>query len=289
MNPYDVLGVSHNADADEIKRAFRERAKGVHPDQNPDDSQSVQRFVELRAAFECLEDPESRAEIDRDLAPPQSEEPPLPPPSPTIVDHLSNLSGKLRGVAKKVVGLGGDLDVDLRIVFSQAALGSKARVEVDGAVIEFDVPAGVASGQRLKLKGHGEPNAAGESPGDLFVMIHYDPHPLLEQRGSDLHCTVPISMFEAATGTQIEIPTLTGIERLEIPPGTQPGDRLKLTGRGIATDSGTSGDQIIAIVVEVPDAIGRAGQAKVRELAKELNSAEYPRRAAYLKTLGEVE
>jgi molecular chaperone DnaJ len=144
-----------------------------------------------------------------------------------------------------------------------------------GRVAEFKtlsvkVPAGVDTGDRIRLAGEGEAGSHGGGPGDLYVQIRVKPHPLFRRDGSNLICQVPISFITAALGGELEVPTLDGRIKLKIPPETQTGKQFRLRGKGVKpVRGGADGDLVCQIVVETPVNLTR----RQRELMEELNKS----------------
>ncbi len=134
--------------------------------------------------------------------------------------------------------------------------------------LNLKIPPGVDTGSRLKLRGEGEMGTAGGPPGDLYVVVQVQDHPLFTRDGTDVVCEVPIGIAQAALGTEIEVPTLDGKAKVKIPPGTQSGQVFRLKGRGIPELGGYGrGDQIVRIVVETP----RKLSPRQRELLEEFS------------------
>jgi molecular chaperone DnaJ len=134
--------------------------------------------------------------------------------------------------------------------------------------LSLKIPAGVDTGSRLKLRGEGEAGAAGGPPGDLYVVIQVEDHPLFVRDGTDVVCDVPIGMAQAALGTEVDVPTLDGTAKVKVPPGTQSGQAFRLKGRGIPDLNGYGrGDQVVRILVETP----RKLTARQRELLEEFS------------------
>jgi molecular chaperone DnaJ len=150
------------------------------------------------------------------------------------------------------------------------------------------IPKGVATGQKLKLRGKGnDARAAGES-GDLFVIINVSEHPLFQRRGSDLHCVVPIRFSSAALGANIAVPTLTKESTIKVPPGTESGRVLRLSGRGLPTmKGGRTGDLHFELQVETPSSLNPAQRKAVETLDKVLDNSAHPRHAAFAKSMKE--
>lgn len=129
--------------------------------------------------------------------------------------------------------------------------------------LDVTIPAGIDEGQRLALRGEGEPGVNGGPPGDLYVVVHLKPHAVFQRDGSDLHCEMPVSISTAALGGEIEVPTLDGIAKLKIPTETQTGKVFRLRGKGVKRyNSSAHGDLLCHVVVETP--------VKLTERQKEL-------------------
>ena len=133
--------------------------------------------------------------------------------------------------------------------------------------VKVRIPAGVDDGQRIRVKGRGEPGIAGGPAGDLFVTVHVAPHPVFGRRGADLTLTVPVTFPEAALGATITVPSLDKPVKLKIAPGTRPGKTLRVRGRGLHLD-GRTGDLLVTIDVVVPSRISEAERKAIEALAK---------------------
>jgi len=128
------------------------------------------------------------------------------------------------------------------------------------------IPAGVDTGSRLKLRGEGEAGPTGGVPGDLYVVIHVEPHPIFVLENLDIICDVPISFVQAALGAEIDVPTLEGKVKMKIPSGTQSGKVFRMKGKGVKDVQGfQQGDQHVRVTVEIPTRL----TAKQKELLKE--------------------
>jgi molecular chaperone DnaJ len=135
--------------------------------------------------------------------------------------------------------------------------------------IKLKIPAGVDSGSRLRSSGNGEAGLRGGPPGDLYVVLHVKPHDIFQRDGDDLICEVPVSFVQAALGSEIEVPTLTGKTHIKVPAGTQPGTTFRLKGKGIKNIQGFgSGDLHVRVTVEVPAHLNSAQKAKLQEFAE---------------------
>lgn len=139
----------------------------------------------------------------------------------------------------------------------------------------FKIPPGVESGDRIRLAGEGQPGENGGPPGDLYVYLHIEEHPLFKRQGRNLICEIPIPMTLAALGGEIEVPTLEGRARLKIPEGTQSGTAFRLRGLGMPSREGGRGDLICRVRVEVPVNLSPEQKALLRELDKSLRGEDH--------------
>lgn len=143
--------------------------------------------------------------------------------------------------------------------------------------LELRIPAGVDTGTRIRMTGEGEPGANGGPPGDLYVVLTVKEHPFFDRRDSDLYCTIPISVAQAALGAEIMVPTLNGEEKLEIPEGTQSGTAFRLKGKGLPDpNDGRRGDLYVHIRVVIPTRLTREQKKLFEQLAGSLNTENRP-------------
>jgi len=155
-------------------------------------------------------------------------------------------------------------------------------------VLSVRIPAGVADGQRLKVAGKGEEGRNGGEPGDLFVQVQIEAHPLFQRDGLHLRCEIPVSAAEAVLGTQVDVPTLDGLVRMRIPAGTQSGRAFRLAQKGMPPlGKGERGDLFVTVAVEIPAEPSAQERAQYEALL-ELEPASLPRRAAYRKLVLEL-
>jgi molecular chaperone DnaJ len=134
--------------------------------------------------------------------------------------------------------------------------------------VKVQIPAGVDTGSRLRLRGEGEAGLRGGGRGDLYIILHVEPHDIFERRGNDIYCRVPLSMVQASLGDEIEVPTLDGARAVKIPSGTQAGDTFRLKGLGIPDLRGFgTGDQIVEAVVVTPTKLTDRQKALLQEFA----------------------
>ncbi len=134
--------------------------------------------------------------------------------------------------------------------------------------IKVKIPPGIEDGTHLRLAGEGE-QVKGGRPGDLYVLVRVAPHPVFERRGKDIYVKQRISMYQAALGCEIEVPTLSGKAKVKVPPGTQPGAKLRLKGKGMPdVRGGNPGDQYIEVIVEIPRTLLPKEEELLREIAQ---------------------
>jgi curved DNA-binding protein len=158
-----------------------------------------------------------------------------------------------------------DAEARLSVPLEKAYLGGRERIRLeDGRSLEVNMPPGMVSGQRIRLKGQGV------SGGDLYLKIDVTSHPFYKLEGSDIFCKLPVTPSEAVLGGQIEVPTLDGLVKMSIPPGVRSGQRLRLADKGYPTASNGRGDQIVEIQLTVP----RDPSPQERELYEKLRQLE---------------
>lgn len=143
--------------------------------------------------------------------------------------------------------------------------------------MQVRIPAGVLDGQRIRLRGKGAPGERGGPAGDLYVVVHVDPHPVFGRKDDNLTVTVPVTYPEAALGGEVRVPTLGGPPvTLKLPPGTPNGRTMRARGKGAFRKDGTRGDLLITVEVSVPkDLSGKARDAL--EAYREATAGEDPR------------
>jgi len=340
---YDVLSVSRQASADEIKRAFRQAALKYHPDRNKEPG-AEDRFKEASEAYEVLSDPDRRQLYDRfghaglsgagmhDFN---------NMPVDDIFSMFGDLFGDVFGGGRARADRGVDIRTEILITLRDVALGveksirytreevcehcegsgakpgarrstcrtcggykvverqasvgffvSRTVVECPtcrgrGFLVDEDcpkcrgrgraerertvtvkIPPGVHEGQSVRVRGGGEPSAAGTTYGDLHCIIRVEPHPFFERDGDHLLCRVPISFTQAALGAQLDVPTLQGKRTLRIPPGTQFGATFTLEAEGLPSlRSGRRGNEVVQVLIEIPKKLSREQEELLRRFA----------------------
>ena len=275
-DPYAALGLSRTAVADEIRRAYRALAKELHPDVRPGDKAAEDRFKRVTAAFNLLSDPAAklrfdRGEIDADgnerMAYGARPRPgarahagagPGSGPQPggdafDLGDIFSDLFGPGVGGARSYSRMRGrDIRFTLEIDFLDAVSGAKRRISLaEGRTLDVNIPAGVESGQVLRLKSQGGVGVQGGPPGDALVELKVRPHAHFRREGQDIHMDLNISLAEAVEGARVQVPTPAGPVALTIPAGANTGKTLRLKGKGVAGQ----GDQLVRLQLVLPEAL----------------------------------
>jgi DnaJ-class molecular chaperone len=158
---------------------------------------------------------------------------------------------------------GGDLTATVTITLAEAAKGTTRRVQLPtGKEVEVKIPAGLAEGQQIRLKGQGVPGARGR-PGDVLITVSVAPHPLFQRDGADLRLELPVTLYEAVLGGKVRVPTLDGAVELAIPAGTSAGRTFRLKGKGFPSKD-TTGDLLATVRIVLPE----GGDAELEELMR---------------------
>ncbi len=284
---YKILGISKNANKDEVKKAFRKLAHKYHPDKNKGDDT---KFKEINEAYSILSDDQKRAQYDQfgsagfnsqgaggfsgfegfdfsqftrngqrvdfDI---------------DLNDILGSFFGG-RGFARRRKGQ--DIRIDLEIEFKDSVLGVKKEIKIpykskNSEKILIDIPPGIDAGEMLRVKQKGEVIEDGIA-GDLFIKIHVKPHKNLKKEGINLVTTKTIKLTESILGTKTEIETAEDEKiMVKIPEGIKHGEILRLKEKGVKTYTGKRGDILIQILVENPKKISKKAKEAIEILKKE--------------------
>ena len=161
-----------------------------------------------------------------------------------------------------------DAEADVTITLEEAFTGTSRVLEREGRRIRVTIPAGVRTGSRVRIAGEGDPGYAGGTPGDLYLNVTVESHPIFERDGDDLRCGISVDLYTAVLGGQLRLPTLNGDVSLKIPAGTQGGQTFRLRGRGMPNprSSGGRGNLFATVEIQVP----RELSAREHELFEEL-------------------
>jgi len=300
-NYYAILGVPKEATPEEIKQAYRKLARQYHPDLNPGDKVAEEKFKALGEAYEVLFDVSKRTQYDqfsrfwnqtgfqgvasrtkawgnrngrgeeddfgqyRDFnsfvdqllsrqaaaSTPATDEEVYRPKTTKTAYTVSRPNPR-------------NAEARLTVPIDKAYTGGRERVRLeDGRSLEVNMPPGMLTGQRIRLKGQGV------SGGDLYLTIEVPTHPFFKLEGADIFCQIPVTPTEAVLGGAIEIPTLDGLVKMMIPAGVRSGQRLRLGGKGYPVE-GDRGDQIVEIQIVTPKDL----TPQERELYEKLRQLE---------------
>ena len=278
---YKVLGIDKTASKDEIKRAYRKLAQKNHPDANKGDAAAEARFKDISEAYSILSNDQKRAEYDQmrklieaggdrfyGFTPGGGENVRV-----NIGDLFGNGTGA--GVFDDLLGgfgfrargpqRGADLESEVTLTFDQAISGATMTLESGTRV---RIPPGVKNGARIRVSGKGQAVPGGQ-PGDLYVRVSVQPHPIFSSAGNgDIGLTLPVTFVEAALGAKIEVPTLDGSVTVKVPAGTSSGKTLRVRGRGAPRPKGGNGDLLVKIDVEVPRKLSRREKEALEHFAE---------------------
>ena len=284
---YSELGVPRSADEAAIKKAYRKLAKELHPDRNKDNPKATERFSKVTRAYDILTDKDKRAQYDRGEI--DEEGNPRMPfgfgggghpgdgfrpnrgpggfegagAEQVDLSELfdSILGGRRNGGGGGFGGFGGarrpppakgaDVGYRLAVKFEDAATLKDQRVSLgSGRTVDIKLPKGVEEGTKIRLAGQGQPGPGGN--GDAIVTIHVAPHRFFTRDGDDVRLDLPVSLDEAVLGAKVKVPTVDGPVMVSVPKGSSSGKVLRLKGKGFTAKSGSRGDQLVTLMVEVP-------------------------------------
>ena len=322
---YAVLGVKKDVSDADLKKTYRKLARQFHPDSNAGDAKAEARFKEISEAYSVLSDAEQRTEYDQIRAMGSGARFTAGGQGAGGFEDVFSMfgqggraggsrfqtsgdfedifsmfdqqqggsfgSGRFGQPTGGYRGYGGpsrgaDMTARTTIDFVTATKGETITLQgEDGKPFKVKIPAGVADGQKIRLRGRGRPSADGGEPGDVVVAVAVRPHPVFTRDGINLRVTVPITFTEAVLGATIEVPTLGGEPvKLRVAPGTPSGRVLRVKGRGVETAKGT-GDLLAEVQVAVPSHLDDAAREAL-ERFHALEPKENPRADLMAKARG---
>ena len=283
-DPYSILGISKDADEKAIKSAYRSLAKELHPDKNKDNPAATDRFSKVTQAYDLLSDKEKRAQYDRGEIDGEGN-----PKSPfgaggfpgggftggpqggfggqaggidlgDIFEGLFGGGGQTRGRGTQgsfgsrpsaPPPKGANIAYEHLVSFTDAATLTPQRITLrDGKTVEFKLPNGVVAGQQIRIPGKGQPGPGGN--GDAMVTLKIGNHPHFRRDGDNIRMDLPISIKEAVDGGKIKVATVEGAVMLTVPPATNSGTTLRITGRGFTGKNGKRGNQLVTLMISLP-------------------------------------
>ncbi|MEM9365816.1 MAG: J domain-containing protein [Planctomycetota bacterium] len=292
---YQTLGVSRQADKDDLQKAYRKLARKYHPDMNPDNKEAQDRFKRVQEAYDVLNDPEKRAAYDRygaDFEKIRGGGRVHPGAGGASFDGLDLdqifggrggggggfengfhdffeqiLGGRASGGAAATAGnraqarapqRGENIRHELSIPFQKAVLGGQAEFYLTRRGQPEKLAVTIPPGVETgsKIRLRGQGHpAAGGDDGDLILSIQVDSHPHYEMKGKNLKLQLPVTVLEAALGAKVDVPTPHGTISLSVPPGSDGGRRLRLKGLGVKPKTGSPGDLLVELSITLPDAM----------------------------------
>ncbi|MGH8955832.1 MAG: DnaJ C-terminal domain-containing protein [Microbacterium sp.] len=309
---YKTLGVTKDVSDADLKKTYRKLARKYHPDSNQGDEKAEAKFKEVSEAYSVLSDAEKRKEYDEiramgsgarftasgagaggfeDVFSRFGQQGRGQQQSADFEDIFAMFnqgqggsfgSGRFGQTSGGYRGFGGpqkgaDVTARTTLDFVTAVQGETITLQgEDGKPFKVKIPAGVADGQKIRLRGRGRPSPDGGESGDVVVQIAVRPHPVFTREGLNLRVIVPVTFTEAALGATIEVPTLSGdTVKLRVAPGTPSGRVLRVKGRGVTTSKGT-GDLLAELQIAVPSHLDEAAREALEKF-QALEPSENPR------------
>lgn len=299
---YKIMGLKRDASQEDIKRTYRKLARKYHPDVSKE-ANAEEHFKEVGEAYEVLKDPEKRVAYNQLGANWNAGQEFHPPPNwdSGFEFHSSGFTGTDRGnfsdFFEELFGQQGQgvhsayrtqfnargqdhyakVVVDLEDAFHGAtrsinlqtpALDEHGQMRVTNRTLKVKIPKGIKEGQQIRLTGQGSPGMGKGTKGDLYLEIHFKPHPLYRAEGRDLHMQLPVTPWEVALGATIKVPTPGGKVDLKIPADSNSGNKLRLKGRGIPGNP--PGDIYLTLSLVTPPANNEQAKAFYKEMANKL-------------------
>lgn len=309
IDPYKVLGVSRTASDEDIKNAYRKLARKLHPDLNPGNKESEQRFKDISAAYDLIGTAEKRAKFERGE---EEQRRGTAGGGPFYYETQGGQGGRysrsfgeefeggfgpdvfealFRKRTQRGTGArrgesyafpGQDAQYSLQIDFKEAVLGAKRDLTLpNGKRLKINIPPGVKNGTTLRFSGEGEPGIGGGPPGDAYITLQVTESGSFHRVDQDLEMQLPVSLSEAILGGEVQVPTVEGAVTLKIPPGVNTGTRLRVRGNGVREAiSGRRGDLYAIVQVMLPDQIDPELKEAIREWSERHPYKPRGRRAA---------
>jgi len=283
---YEILGVDRSVSESDLKKAFKRLAIKHHPDKNPGNKEAEEKFKEAAEAYEVLSDQAKRQTYDQfGHQGVNSNFGQSGFQNVDINDIFNNIFGDeiFGDIFGDIFGRAGtrrpprgrNIQMAYEMTLEEAVFGKDVEIRLPNSnkKVSVNIPAGVDTGNKIRLSGEGEPSQYGGENGDLFIVVQVSKHELLEREGNHLYCEVPIRVDQAILGSEIEIPTLTKKVLLKIPPETQTGKIFKLRNMGAGSLRGkTTGDLFVRVVVETPSKLSPKQKKSIQAAFEDIDS-----------------
>lgn len=268
---YEVLGVSKTASEDDIRKEYRNLARKHHPDLNPGDKVSEDRFKEINEAYEVLSDSEKRKKYDQRGANGRSRsnghaeyqngadtfngEQGSEEFGDLFESFFSGRRGGRGGAGFHMAGR--DINAAILLTVEEAHSGVVRTIQLAGAdgkvkSLEVTIPPGVREDSVIRLAKQGEAGSEGSVSGDLYLHVNIEPHPIFQLLGDDIQVQLPVTPWEAVLGAKVSVPTLDRHVEMTIPAGSKAGQRLRLRQQGLKKRGGGRGDEYVKLKIVVP-------------------------------------
>lgn len=305
---YQILGVSKGVTDAELKKTYRKLARKYHPDSNSGNAAAEAKFKEISEAYSVLSDPEQRAEYDqiRAMGTGGARFTSGGGGGQGFDDMFGGMFGGGGGRGGQYSAQGGqnfedifnmfgggargpqpgrDVQASTTLDFETAVNGHTVTLQAPTGTVKVKIPAGVSDGQKIKVRGKGEPSPNGGPAGDIILTVAVRKHPVFERDGQNLRLKLPVTFSEAALGATVEVPTLGGSTvKLKIQPGTPSGRVLRVKGRGVNSAKGI-GDLLAEVQVVVPSHLSDKAREAL-EAFREAESDENPREDLLARSRG---
>jgi len=294
---YKILGLDKNASQDDIKKAYRKLARQHHPDLNPDDKEAHRKFQQINEANEVLSDPEKRKKYDQYGENWQHAEQfeqarksgqagggqsfhgnPFGGgeyssgdfDSGDFSDFFTSMFGNGGGRSRTTKFRGQDYNAEFQLSLREAYTTHQRTFTVNDKSVRITIPAGVADGQTIRLKGHGASGINGGPAGDLYITFQIAEDPVFKRLGDDLYVTADLDLYTAVLGGEKVMETMDGKVKLKVKEGTQNGTKTRLKGKGfpVYKKENTFGDLIITWNVKLPENLSEKQKMLFKELSQ---------------------
>ena len=290
---YDVLGINRSASEDEIKKAYRKKAKQYHPDANQNDPSAESKFKEVNEAYEVLKDSDKRSMYDRFGENWKNYQGFNGQAGGSPFGQGGNAYADMSDMFDTIFGQGGrrrrgnggfrtnfnmqrpgeDIEQPVYISLQESYEGTKRIINKNGREINVNIPKGATTGTKVRLSGEGQPGVGGGPAGNLYLVVNVTDDGIFERKDDDLYVDVRVDAFTAMLGGEVEVPTMTRPVRMKIRAGMQSGQKLRLSGKGMPKLRGKNefGDLYARIMITIPSSLNDEQKQQVEALRRSLD------------------